>query len=70
MRLGQLVSLLLREMFERPFEQALCGGLSHFLESTKIDIESRSLLAERLLGDNFSPLSSEVPEMAKVLVRE
>ena len=70
MRRGQLVGLLLREMFECSFEQTLSGGLSHFLESAKIDIVSRSLLAECLLGDDFSPRSSEVPEMAKILVGE
>lgn len=64
---GESLGLLLEEQLERSFGQPLRGGGGDLLEGTEVDIESRAVVTERALGNDFAPLGSQGPEPVEFL---
>jgi hypothetical protein len=57
--LAQELALLSRCGFQRPLGQATRRRAGDFLHLGKIHVQTRSLFAEGVLDDNFSPLLGE-----------
>jgi len=64
---GESLGLLLEEELERSFGQPLRGGGGDLLHRSEIDIESRPVVTERSLGNDFAPLGSQCPESVEFL---
>jgi hypothetical protein len=69
-----LVRQVLRLLFEKLFDgsrgEAFGGGDGHVFHGIEVDIESGSVVAEGLAGDNFAPLFGEVVDGDEIFVCE
>lgn len=63
----EFVGLLFEEQLESSFGQALSGRSGDLLEGSEVHIESRSVVAEGSLGDDFGPLACEFVELVEFL---
>ncbi len=57
--IGEVLSLLLGELFESALGQSSGGGGSDLLHFIEVNVEVRSALTVCVLGDDFAPLPGE-----------
>src|SRR5437773_1600408 len=60
--LAQRLGLLLQEGLQGSFGEPGGGRISDLLHGTEIDVESGSVVAEGVSGDNLAPLGGELAE--------
>jgi len=65
--LSELLGLLLEELLKCPFGDPLCHNSSDLLHRSEVDIQTRTGVAERTLGNNFPPLSGEFAKFLEFL---
>ena len=66
---GELLGLLLCEVFERPSCEPSCGGGGDLLHLVEVHIEVGTARAIGALGDNFAPLLGEFSHCRQLLRR-